>query len=173
MVLPGVKGFLYICVLLSLQAEEAEAADCCCCVLPLEEAAAAAGRVPQDLFNMTSSSGSPVVRSVCCAPREGCLLVGMGSGTVAAWQLHVRQMFGLVFVFPCNLILWSSPLGNGLPLPLLCTTSLAASRTAAEMDLMVLVVCSFPRLAVVLFAVAAQWGARRAPGGCRPGASLA
>lgn len=74
-----------------LQAEEAEAAECCCCVLPLEEAASAAEGPSCDPFCVDKSLAPPIVCSVCFAPKEGCVLVGMADYTVSAWRLHVRQ----------------------------------------------------------------------------------
>ncbi|KAL8271445.1 hypothetical protein Esti_004646 [Eimeria stiedai] len=73
-------------------AYEAEAADCCCCVLPLREAAAAARTGPPDYFSLHSSNATEVrVHSVCCAAKQGCLVVGLGGRLVSAWRLRLQR----------------------------------------------------------------------------------
>ncbi|KAL8437381.1 hypothetical protein ACSSS7_000976 [Eimeria intestinalis] len=74
-------------------AHEAEAADCCCCVLPLREAATPARIGPPDYFSLNSSSNAAPVRvhSVCCAAKQGCLVVGLGGRLVSAWRLRFQR----------------------------------------------------------------------------------
>ncbi|KAL8434042.1 hypothetical protein Efla_001514 [Eimeria flavescens] len=76
-------------------AHEAEAADCCCCVLHLEDAAAVAAARGglQGAFSLTmSGSGIPVtVHSVCCAAKEGCLIVGLAGRLVSVWRLRLQR----------------------------------------------------------------------------------